>query len=200
MSALCTLAGLKTCSMFWRSIPRATEVLGPSRSPSPTSPSAVSECRTSSRQRVVDMSPNDSHSKQSDGPRRLLSIRKSNVRLRGAARAVIDSKREARPPHFSDVVEEAMKQPSLLERGLKRTKSVASLFRRARLKEADEESEDEHDLEASSAGLRVLPHHQGTLTSSESSREERRKERWSGSAAYVLRVADPFLPNPCSAN
>jgi hypothetical protein len=130
-------------TMFWRSIPRATEVLGSQRTPSPVSESQDHPPPPPPRPARPFPPPGapatSSNARDASGPSRarpLLSLNKSNTRLRRAAQEIIDlnrSEHPRRPEHFSDVVEQVMAHPEKISRpktGLKRAKSVVSLFRR----------------------------------------------------------------------
>ena len=132
--------------MFWRSIPRATEVLGSQRTPSPVSesqnhpppPNPPRPARPYPAPGAPAASSNARYDSVPSRTRPLLSLRKSNARLRRAAQEIIALNRskhphQNRPEHFSDVVEQVMAHPEKISRpktGLKRAKSVVSLFRR----------------------------------------------------------------------
>ena len=128
--------------MFWRSIPRATEVLGSQRTPSPVGepdpppPKPPRPARPFPPPGAPADSSNAHDGSSSSRTRPLLSLRKSNARLRRAAQEVIDmnrSEHQQRPEHFRDMVEQVMAHPEKVSRpktGLKRAKSVVSLFRR----------------------------------------------------------------------
>ncbi|GAA5981906.1 hypothetical protein JCM10908_004661 [Rhodotorula pacifica] len=145
--------------MFWRSIPRATEVLGSSRaSPPPEEPSSPPRPARSprplrpARPDVTRSTPSEASPKESEraprGQKSQLSLKKSNTRLRRAAQEVMDRNREDQPTSFSDVVEQVMSHPdktSRFQKGLKRTKSVVSLFRRNRETRNESEEEGEGD-------------------------------------------------------
>ncbi|GAA5861925.1 hypothetical protein JCM3774_001352 [Rhodotorula dairenensis] len=168
--------------MFWRSIPRATEVLGPSRSasppvesdqppPIPPRPPRLARALSSSRS-----PPEPIPSQPATSPKRaapMLSLRKSNSRLRRLAQGVIDRNREQHPTHLCDVVEQVMAHPERAGRPkteIKRTKSLVSLFRRPTKPRQEEESDGETDRQLRSTSRRgpqdPLHSHRGSTSSS----------------------------------
>lgn len=136
--------------MFWRSIPRATEVFAPASDPPPAAGVAASSGQPPFPRPIAE----------GLGKSTTRAPDKSSPRLKHAVAAgLADTRIPEGPQHLPDVVHEATtvklsKRKSFVGKGLKRTKSVVSLFRRdSKAPEPDPHREGE----TSSNGERHLP-------------------------------------------
>lgn len=103
----------------------------------------------------------------------MLSLKKSNSRLRRLAQQVIDRNRERHPSHLCDVVEQVMAHSGRADppkSGIKRTKSVASLVRRSSKPRQNSEgvadAERQVDTAACRDRRRSLPSQRFSISSS----------------------------------